>query len=272
MTETHAINTELYHRANRLFDNKRNSLPAERIERLATEVIQRLVKLGPPVLRVDVNTIAPETVSEFCDLLLQPDSAAPLSFILDLQRSGVSQQNLRYGLIAEAARSLGERWDRNEIPFIEVTGATGQLYALIRALKTDHEEAGWARRTRPDALFAPVPGETHTLGITIATETFRDAGWDIDLRISEHHDDLIAHVTASQPTVVGVSLSTKERLPDLIRLVLALRIAVPLATIGVAPALDMDDAEIHDLVDVDLIFRDARLALNALERLLLLRQ
>lgn len=270
--DANAINVETYHRANVLFANKRNSLAPERIEDLAVEVIERLARLGEPAIDVEPIDIPPQTISAFCDLLLKAKSSAPLSFIEDLQKRGASPQLLRYGLIAGAARYLGERWDRDESSMIDVTIATGQLYALIRAIKTDLDPESGARRTRPHALFASVPGETHTLGISLASATFRDAGWDIDLKISEHHDDLVSHVVATRPTVVGLSLSTKERLPDLIRLTLALRIVVPSAIIGVAPALDMDDDELLALVDVDLVFRDARLALNDLDRLTRLRK
>jgi hypothetical protein len=66
--------------------------------------------------------------------------------------------------------------------------------------------------------------------------------------------------------VIGLSLSTKARLPDLIRLVLALRIVAPSAIVGVAPALDMSDDEIMRLVDADIVFRHAGRALADLER------
>jgi MerR family transcriptional regulator, light-induced transcriptional regulator len=272
MDETHPVDTDIYQRVNTLFGSKRNSLPPEHIKHLATEVINRLSILGPPMIPVEALDIAKETVSEFCDLLLTPEPSAPMSFVLDLQARGVSTQLLRYGLIAGAARGLGELWDKDQISLIDVTVATGQLYALIRSIKDGSAGSVWARRTRPAALFALVPEETHTLGIMLATDTFRDAGWDIDLRLALSHDDLLHHVVSTEPTVVGLSFSTRDRLPDLIRLVLALRIVVPEAIIGVAPTLDMDEDEIFALVDVDLIFHDARIALNDLERLMRLQR
>jgi hypothetical protein len=48
--------------------------------------------------------------------------------------------------------------------------------------------------------------------------------------------------------------------------VLALRIVTPSAIVGVAPALDMPDDEILQLVDADIIFRHAGRALADLER------
>lgn len=270
--DTPAIDAETYQRATGLFQNKRTFLPPERVQLLASEVVHRLSQLGRPAIIVEAAKIDTGTVDDSCNLLLRQDTTAPLSFIAELQRRGASPQTLRYGLIAGAARRLGERWDRDEIGFMDVTIATGRLYGLIRAIKADNGDVGESDRADRRALFASVPGETHTIGISLAAETFRDAGWEIDLQISETHDDLIDHVTATKPMVIGLSLSSERRLPDLIRLVLALRIVAPLSTIGVAPALDMPDDEIFGLVDVDLIFRDARRALNDLERLSRLRQ
>jgi hypothetical protein len=52
-----------------------------------------------------------------------------------------------------------------------------------------------------------------------------------------------------------------------VRLVVAIRIVVPDAILGVAPAATLDEDEIRRLVDIDLIFRDARTAREELERL-----
>lgn len=229
-------------------------------------------RLGPPAIRIEPAGIAPEIVLQFCDLLLKAEPRAPLSFIPELQNLGASSQRLRYGLIAGAARCLRERWDAGETGFLDVTLAAGQLHALVRAVRVYDAGDALARRTRPDALFASVPGKSHTLGISLAAETFRDAGWDIDLQIADHHDELVNRVIKTEPAVVGLSLSTRDRLPDLMRLVMALRIAAPAVTIGVTPALYMLEDMIFGLVDLDLIFRDARIALNDLERPIRLRR
>mgnify|MGYP006190244689 CR=1 FL=1 len=88
----------------------------------------------------------------------------------------------------------------------------------------------------------------------------------IDLKLAESHESLVRHADLGKPLVIGLSLSTKARLPELIRLVLALRIVTPSAIVGVAPALDMSDDDILQLVDADIIFRHAGRALADLER------
>lgn len=272
VNEASSSDSALYQRSFEIFSNKRATLPVDRVNALAEEVIQYLAELTPSERIGDPMALSSDTLSDFCDLLLQADSDAPWRFIEHLQRDGISSDIIRYGLIAPAARDLGARWDRSEAKFVDVTIATGKLYALIRSLSTEDMARDSEEQNERHALFASVPGETHTLGISLATDTFREAGWHIELSIGDAHEDILKHAASLKPSVIGLSLSTKTRIPELIRLVLALRIAFPLTIIGVAPALDMGDRDLTQIVDIDLVFRDARKALTDLDGLLRLRQ
>jgi methanogenic corrinoid protein MtbC1 len=121
------------------------------------------------------------------------------------------------------------------------------------------------------ALFAVVPDETHTFGARLAAETFREAGWSIDLKVGIDHEGLVDHVQRTEPNIIGLSLSTEAGLPNLVRLVVALRLVRPQAIIGVAPALSMEDSAIQAVTDTDIIFRDARQAVRDLDWMLQLR-
>lgn len=268
VNEVSSPDNALYQRSFNIFSNKRADLSVERINALAEEVIQRLAEVAPSEGLAGQMVLSSDTLSDFCDLLLQPDSDAPWRFINRLKQDGMSSEIIRYELIARAARDLGARWDRSEARFVDVTIATGKLYALIRSLSINSTTSNTKKRNERHALFAAVPGETHTLGISLASDTFREAGWQIDLRIGDTHEDIVKHAAAIQPTVIGLSLSTKANIPELIRLVVGLRIALPSTILGVAPALDMEDKDIFKIVDVDLVFRDARKALRDLESVL----
>lgn len=265
--DAHSFDPDLFLSAADIFARKRRALPVDAVKGFAAEVVQRILSMDTRAEFVDDARVSAKRLGEFCDVLLQPLPEQALAFIAALQAQGVSPQAIRYGYIAGAARLLGDRWDRNKVSFMDVTVATGHLYALMRAVKPDPQEHPGTHHGVRSALFAAVPGETHTLGITLASDTFRNHGWAIDLRISDDHDSLVRLVEKTRPAVIGLSLSTRERMADLIRLVLALRIVVPHATIGVAPGLEMSDAEIRDIVDIDLVFRDARHALADLDRL-----
>jgi methanogenic corrinoid protein MtbC1 len=262
----HSVDTEIYQRSVDVFRNKRNTLAPEHLKGLAAEVVQRLVAMRKNAETAIEQDADAQQLSDFCAVLLHPAPERALAFVAKLQAQGVTRQQLRFGLIAGVARLLGEQWDRDEVSFVDVTVATGHLYAVMRAVSADLGPNRAPIRPERRALFASVPSETHTLGVTLAADAFRDAGWVIDLKLAESHETLVQHADLSKPLVIGLSLSTKARLPELIRLVLALRIVTPSAIVGVAPALDMPDDEILQLVDADIIFRHAGRALADLER------
>jgi methylmalonyl-CoA mutase cobalamin-binding subunit len=172
------------------------------------------------------------------------------------------------GYVGAAARKLGDDWDNDRLTFGEVTVGSGHLYALMRAMKAEDPPERSGADPRRYALFATLPRETHGIGITVAAEVFRQSGWEIDLQIGRDHDEILSIVEQTRAQVIGLSLSTEERLQDLIRLVLALRIIAPGAIIGVATGDAFDDAKIVMFADIDLVFADAPTACADLERLL----
>lgn len=265
------FDAEVFKRTVSLFDTKRDAFAQDAVEVLATDIMRRLASARSKDPTFEAPEISDESIDAFCETLIQPSPAAALQFIEDRRTEGVTRQGVYLGYIIAAARSLGRGWDEDRFSFLEVTYGTGHLYALMRALRA---ETSSARRTfdgRRCALFATVPGEEHGIGITVAADLFREAGWEIDLRTGTNHDDLLAHVEDTQPYIIGLSLSTEQRLDALVRLVVALRITMPSAIIGVAPATNVDAARLHDLVDIDLVFDDAPSACRELERLIRLR-
>lgn len=94
---------------------------------------------------------------------------------------------------------------------------------------------------------------------------------EIDLQTGTDHEALLAHVENTKPHFVGLSLSTEQRLEALVRLVVGMRIIMPEAIIGVAPASKVDPKRLTELVDIDLVFEDAPSACRTLDRLIRLR-
>jgi methanogenic corrinoid protein MtbC1 len=251
-----------------LFAVKREALPPAAVQALASDIVRRLATTISIEPRIDDVVVSGEQVKAFCDVLILPDPTAALRFIEQRRAEGVTRHGIYLGYICAAARQLGERWEQDLLSFMDVTTGTGHLYALMRALRADRPS------TRPrfgrdrSALFATVPGEQHGIGITVAADLFRDLGWEIDLQTGTSHDSLLEHFEATQPRIIGLSLSTEARLDALARLVVAIRIAMPHAIIGVAAGADLDAVRVQSLVDIDLMFEDARSALVELDRLI----
>lgn len=262
-----AFDTDLFTRTASRFELKRSAIPRSTVETLAGDVLRRLSGATDRHGPVEIPEIRDADLADFCAALIRPGPEAALRFVEARRAEGVTRMGLYLGYICAAARRLGEGWERDEYSFLDVTTGTGHLYALMRALRAE-ATGGGVIDSRRYALFATVPGESHSIGITVAADMFRERGWEIDLRTGAEHDDLIVTVERCNPRIIGLSLSTEARLDALARLVVAIRLVAPQAIIGVAPTEGLDGRRITDLVDIDLLFDGAVSACADLERLI----
>lgn len=266
-----SLDAEVFARTASIFSAKRTALPPDAVKAVASEIVNRLAQSTKRMPAFDLSNISEESINAFCDALVLLDPFAAFRFIEERRADGLSRQGVYLGYIAGGARCLGERWEKDELSFLEVTCGTGHLYALMRALRSELSFEHRKFDSRRSALFATVPGEDHGIGITIAADLFQEAGWDIDLETGTDHDELMAHVEKTLPHIIGLSLSTEQRLDALVRLVVGIRLVVPDAIIGVAPSSSVDAARLRDLADIDLVFSDAPSAFRELDRLIRLR-
>lgn len=266
-----SLDTEVFARTASIFSAKRAALPPEAVEVVASDIVRRLAQATTRGPDFESPPIPEEGVAAFCDALIQTEPDAALRFIEDRRAEGTSLSGVYLGYISGGARCLGERWERDELSFLQVTCGTGHLYALMRALRSEFSFAHQKFDNRRVALFATVPGEEHGVGITVAADMFREAGWEIDLETGTEHDELVAHVEMTRPHIIGLSFSTEHRLDALVRLVVAIRLVMPGAIIGVASSSNVDAERLRNLVDIDLVFSDVPSAFRELDRLMRLR-
>jgi len=269
--QTVIFDPEAFVRTASLFESKREGFSPDAIESLAGDIVRRLARTTLRQPNLEVHDISNESLDAFCEVLIKPDPTAALEFIGNRRAEGLTRQGVYLGYIAAAARRLGEGWDEDRLSFLDVTYGTGHLYALMRALREERRSPSVPMDVRKHALFATVPGEDHGIGVTIAADLFRQEGWEIDLKIDTDHEALLEHVESTRPQIIGLSLSTHRRLDALVRLVVAVRISIPEVIIGVAPGGDLKADRILQLVDIDLVFDDARTACAELVRLVELR-
>ncbi|WP_375569712.1 cobalamin B12-binding domain-containing protein [Seohaeicola saemankumensis] len=269
--ETASLDENTFERTATIFRQKRQILAPEAFQSLALIVVRKLAGLAAQLPRPEVSSVSPDKLACLCDLLVQQQSKAALRFIEERRAEGATRDALFYGYIAGAAQMLGRRWDGSEASFLDVAVGTGHLYALMRAVKSDRTQGSRKDYSSKAALFATVPGELHSIGIMVATDTFREAGWDIDLQLGRDQAALVDHIERTHPEIIGLSFSTTARLVDMISLIVELRIVQPHALIGVAPPTEFSEDDLLKVADVDLVFDDAKSALKALERLTSLR-
>ncbi len=236
-------------------------LSAPAIRNLAIEVIKRLNAR-------DTNDwpAPPAEVRKLSHLLCAKYPFAANRMIDQLIDAGVPIERVYQNYLAEAARDLGERWQRNEVDFEEVGLATTRIYILLDALRRRSPPP--IATQSPKIAFAAVPGEQHVLGIKMAVDLFRRQGWDVEHLIDLNHDQILEAAQDADIVLVGLSASGRRRRAALLRLVVALRIARPELRILLSGRVAKSEPDFLSQVGIDAIVEDVDTALKTVQQLL----
>ena len=253
------LSDDEFHKSYSDLNELHTKLPQEAVVALAREVLERLAN------QINDPKIPTSTISVFVDALVSSEAKAAAEIVDERVRAGVTMKEVYLGILAPAAAMLGERWNRDEVTFADVTVGTGRIYAIMRSLKrrTPPEK----RPTERSAVFAMVPGDDHVLGLKMAVDLARRSGWKVDAHFDYDHDTLVEAVKASGELLVGLSAGGSHSLTNLARLILALRVSVPEIKILVSGRITETDADKIGLLDTDATantFEDAMTNLNEL--------
>lgn len=230
-----AFHDGLYKKAISEIGTLRDKLPEEAFASLAREVIRRLSD-HPSVRETSVAFPSDTKIDELSRALMLPNADAGIAFIDGVRAQGASVETVYLAYLAEAAKTLGEWWEEDEITFTDVTVATGHIYAVMRGLRPLFGPTS-LQHTQPTALFTGVPGENHLLGVAMAADLFRKEGWDITLKRGLEHDEIVQYAAHSRPPLIGLSAGGEHALMHLAKLIIALRINVPGTAIMVSGAI-----------------------------------
>ncbi|MEM5474594.1 cobalamin-dependent protein [Hoeflea sp. AS60] len=240
------------------------NLAEDEVRSLAKEVLRRVAQRAPEHPALAQRTSHAD-IERLCMALTSKDDEAATRLIMQIGADGASPDTIYLTFLAGAARLLGEWWDDSRLSFFDVTIATSRIYSIMRGMSHLFVPTEPARIRV--ASFASVPGETHTLGVSMAADLFRKEGWDIELLVGLGHHDLIAEIAQSRPRLIGLSCSGRHSSVSLAKLIIGLRLSNPGAFIMVSGQV-LDEAE--DLVlamDVDgtaSAFRGAKATMDSL--------
>jgi methanogenic corrinoid protein MtbC1 len=165
--------------------------PQERMARIVhtieSEIIPRLVQAyrggapddgfgaGGAAVAADLATDVPRLAR----MLVADGDRAWTALVDERIAAGVPVDEICLQLLAPAARELGRMWDEDECSFSDVTVGVGRLQRLMRAigpaLCTTETVPALTRRV----LLIAAPDEAHTFGLSMVSEFFRRAGWDV---------------------------------------------------------------------------------------------
>lgn len=236
-------------------------LPEVSVASLAKEVLLRVATRAPHDNRPGPSDAEIELL---CDLLVAPDDDAGLSHVSALRANGTGIEAIYLDHLAAAAERLGTRWIEGRSSFVEVTIGGGRINAILRHLGQSRVPPHAIHRK--NAVFAAVPGETHTLGVRMAADLFRNAGWNIDLIVGLEQDDLITAIKGSDSKLIGFSCAGKHGVAALAHLVAAVRAAVEDPFILVCGQVALEPAEVIASLGADRILSDVGAALVELEK------
>ncbi len=208
------------------------------VRSLAAEALHRVVARDAGHGLTYRQQLGALDIDELTRALIDEDSDAGLVFVTQLQNAGVTVERIYLTYLAAAARKLGALWDEDEISLFDVTTGTGRIYGILRAL--DDQFSPKASTPGKAALFASVPGETHTLGVRMAADLFQKNGWGIELVMGASHDELMDRIVATQTAIVGLSAAGAHALPHLARLILAVRLHRPAVSIVVSGQITLE--------------------------------
>lgn len=234
---------DLYYQATSDHMQLQERLPEEAVVSFAREVINRLARQAKSL------EAAPEDVRDIASDLVAKDAEAAAARVRKHLAAGVSAKALYHPYLGNASRMMGERWERDEITFAELTVGIGRIYGIMRSLRP-HIKPTQLPGTK-SAIFASVPGDDHTLGVRMAADMARKDGWEVDLKTDRDHDTLVDEIAHSGELLLGISGAGEHSLPNLAKLVVALRISAPEALIMVSGNIADVDRESVELMHVD---------------------
>ena len=206
-------------------DNK-DACQASLMQILESQIIPSLLaanEFTEPFYSTDGARTALPTESEisnFAELCTGLDEEAPNLFVQGLMTEGLNSEAIFLHLLAPAARHLGYLWDEDLCDFSKVTIGLLRMQKITLRLGSDFQEKRKSALEGMRALFAPVPGSQHTLGVLMVSEFFRREGWQVWMELGSSEDKLLAAVKKDWFQVIGLSIGTEahvESLTDTIR-------------------------------------------------------
>ncbi|TCP60294.1 methanogenic corrinoid protein MtbC1 [Rhodovulum bhavnagarense] len=185
--------------------------------------------------------------------------------IKELAEKGYGSGEILRGHLPAVARLMGEKWERDEVSFVEVGQVVGRLQRLVHLLQDDIglPRTDPARR----AVFATLPGETHSLGVVIAADAFRRCGWEIDLSLAEPEAVLVDQLAEQTHSVLGLSVGSVRTARLLAALVPRIRMAAPHTRILLSGAYVAAEPEAAARIAADGWAHDIPSALREMARL-----
>jgi methanogenic corrinoid protein MtbC1 len=193
------------------------------------QIIPRLLKANA-LIHDEVNSGAegtsqahPEDIRQFALSCLSADADISHGRLMVFRQHGLTTDQLFLDVIAPAARFLGVQWEQDQLDFSQVTLGLLRLHQLSHELGYAYRDGPQAAGARRRIMLASAPGSQHLLGLTIVSEFFRKARWQVVVEISSTVSDLAQALSNEWFDVVGLSVGLVEQIETIPHLIHTLR-------------------------------------------------
>lgn len=148
-------------------------------------------------------------VIRFAELPLGTEAAGLMDEVDRFLDSGTSVETVYVDLLAPAARMLGDKWERDECDFIEVTMGLWRLQEVMREVGSRHPSLRQVSGPigKRSALFSPMPGDDHSFGALMIDEVFARAGWSSEAVPQPERRELLDTVSRRSFDLIGLTVS-----------------------------------------------------------------
>lgn len=170
------------------------------------EIVPRLLLLHSG-READAREVLEDDVEELTRLAIRHEAETALAFVRTLVAEGVDPLALRVGLLAPAARLLGEYWEDDVCGFAEVSLGMSRLQQVLWALQASEPPVEPRHSGAGVVLVATTPGDQHCFGAQLVADALRHDGWDVRLETQSSAAGLAAAVRASDVRWVALSIS-----------------------------------------------------------------
>jgi methylmalonyl-CoA mutase cobalamin-binding domain/chain len=116
-------------------------------------------------------------------------------------------------------------WEQDLCDFTEVTCGLVRMHEITHRLGFEYQNGPQLGGDVQRIMLASAPGSQHFLGMTIVSDFFRKAGWDVVIEISLSEKELVHAVSNEWFDVIGISCATEAQLKTLPGLIRALKAA-----------------------------------------------
>lgn len=248
------------------FDGISDELRQSALETIASEVLNRFAAEAERKRDAADVQARPDELETLSTLLIGSDEDAGHAFINNVREKGIPIESIYLSYLAGAVRLLGVWWEEDKVTFWDVTLGSVRIYSIMCALSRSFTNE-WPIRSR-SAVFATVPGETHTLGISTAADLLTKKGWSISVITGRSLDDIVEDIAAGDWRIVGLSAAGSHATDALAKLIVALRIRVPESKIVVGGQILAEGREAVMAMKPDATASNMPETYAALERIL----